>query len=121
MKGRLGLQEYSVGIRLEPLLLMKLRCLKHKHRYAATDVLSYPFNAVDIPGQLPNLPPDHPKDLGDIVLCPEFVRRQANYKDLRLRQFMVAALAHGLCHLIGYTHDTQTTAKQVRSLQGYRI
>ena len=54
-------------------------------------------------------------DLGDIFVCPRFIREQAGRDPVLLRQFLCAAVAHGLCHLLGYTHDTSDNAKQVRS------
>lgn len=57
-------------------------------------------------------------DLGDLVLCPRFIREQAGRDDMLFRQFLCATLAHGLLHLIGYTHDTEENAKQVK--QGHR-
>ena len=64
---------------------------------AATDVLSFPMNAVD---------PDGRRHIGDIALCLDIAREQvAGSRDAIPRQAARLAL-HGLLHLLGYDHET---------------
>jgi probable rRNA maturation factor len=58
----------------------------HRGKQGPTDVLSFP---IDGASQL-----DGPRELGDIVICPEHTR------DLR------EAVVHGALHLIGMDHET---------------
>ena len=53
----------------------------------ATDVLSFPIDARD------ELPADVPRQLGDVVVCPQVVGDAWR-----------GPLVHGLLHLIGYEH-----------------
>jgi probable rRNA maturation factor len=59
---------------------------EHRGRDQPTDVLSFP---VDEDG-----PAAGPRELGDVVVCPEHTR------DLR------EAVVHGVLHLCGYDHET---------------
>ena len=59
---------------------------EHRERDAATDVLSFP---VDEDGA-----PAGPRELGDIVICPE------QTEDMR------EAVVHGALHLAGMDHET---------------
>jgi probable rRNA maturation factor len=73
------------------------RVLKREHLGIdeATDVLSFPID-----GREP-LPPEVPRQLGDVVLCPEVVG------DAWRRP-----LTHGLLHLLGYEHGPEMDARE---------
>ena len=60
--------------------------LKYRGKEGPTDVLSFP---VDEAGE-----PLGPRELGDIVICPEHTA------DLR------EAVVHGALHLVGFDHET---------------
>ena len=61
----------------------------------ATDVLSFPIDGRD------ELPPGVPRQLGDVVLCPQVVG------DAWRRP-----LVHGLLHLLGYDHGAGMQARE---------
>ena len=58
----------------------------HRGRDRPTDVLSFP---VDERG-----PAGGPRELGDVVICPEHT------------QDLAEAVVHGVLHLCGYDHET---------------
>jgi probable rRNA maturation factor len=60
---------------------------EHRGNPAPTDVLSFPVDGVE-PGN------DAPRELGDIVICPEHTA------DVR------EAIVHGALHLLGMDHET---------------
>jgi probable rRNA maturation factor len=58
---------------------------EHRGKQGPTDVLSFPVDEV--------APPAGPRELGDVVICPEHTT------DLR------EAVVHGALHLVGYDHE----------------
>jgi probable rRNA maturation factor len=60
--------------------------LEHRGKSGPTDVLSFPIDGVE--------PVAGPRELGDIVICPEHT------EDLR------EAIVHGALHLTGMDHET---------------
>jgi probable rRNA maturation factor len=74
---------------------------EHRSRDRVTDVLSFP---VDETG-----PAAGPRELGDVVICPEHTRDLAE------------AVVHGVLHLCGYDHETdggEMLALQDRIMRG---
>ena len=58
-------------------------------------MLSFPIDGTD------DLPPGPPRQLGDVVLCPQVVG-----DDWR------RPLAHGLLHLLGYDHGPEMERRE---------
>ncbi len=80
----------------------EIRTLKRRHLEIdeVTDVLSFPIDGRE------QLPEGLPRQLGDVVLCPQVVgsgwRRP---------------LAHGLLHLLGYEHGPEMEELESRYLK----
>jgi probable rRNA maturation factor len=75
----------------------EIRGLKHEHLGVdeATDALAFPIDGRD------ELPRGLPRQLGDVVLCPQVVG-----EDWR------APLVHALLHLVGYDHGARMEARE---------
>jgi probable rRNA maturation factor len=73
------------------------RALKQKHLGVdeATDALAFPIDG------LAPLPDGVPRQLGDVVVCPEVVKDEWR-----------GALVHALLHLVGYDHGPEMEARE---------
>ncbi len=52
------------------------------------------------------LPADEPLPLGDLVICADVVRREAEEHGKRLSAHWAHMVVHGTLHLAGYDHET---------------
>lgn len=66
-----------------------------RHKNAATNVLSFPFEAPE------QIEVDH---LGDLVICAQVVKREAEEQDKPVDWHWAHMVVHGVLHLLGYDH-----------------
>ena len=85
---------------------------KHRDTEGATDVLSFPMwedeNGNFVPqDDWPVLP------LGDIIVCPAEVDKNARDNEKTFEEELVLVIFHGFLHLIGRDHDTEEREKSM--------
>ncbi len=96
-----GIEDGHLAVALVDAEAIQALNREHRRRDRPTDVLSFP---VDEAG-----PPVGPRELGDVVICPEHT------------EDMTEAVVHGVLHLCGYDHeldDGEMLALQGRVLKG---
>ena len=90
-----GIDEGELGLTL--VAPDEIRMLKREHLGIdePTDALAFPIDGRDL------LPPGMPRQLGDVVLCPQVVGEQWR-----------APLVHAVLHLVGYDHGAAMDARE---------
>jgi probable rRNA maturation factor len=90
-----GIDEGELGLQLVG--PDEIRTLKREHLGIdeETDALAFPIDARE------ELPPGIPRQLGDVVLCPDVVGGHWR-----------APLVHAVLHLIGYDHGEEMDARE---------
>ena len=91
----------------------EMRALNHEWRGidAPTDVLSFPMDeplAAEMPGGMPF-------ELGDILIDPAQIARQAPEFDNDAATECRLMLVHGLLHLLGYDHMEEDEAQEMEA------
>lgn len=80
-------------------------------RSGTTDVISFPVEVL-MPGLPPSADPTGPPLLlGDVMIAPDYVRRQARALGASMQDEMALILTHGVLHLLGYDHDEDAEAE----------
>lgn len=79
-----------------------------------TDVLSFPMDELR-PGSEEMLSAEGV--LGDVVICPQVARRQAEVAGHEEINEILMLLAHGMLHLVGYDHAEPEEEKEMFALQ----
>lgn len=90
-----GVESGELGVAFVP--VAEIRDLKREHLGVdeKTDVLSFPIDGRD------ELPAGVPRQLGDVVLCPEVVGSAWR-----------RPLVHGLLHLLGHDHGAEMQRRE---------
>jgi probable rRNA maturation factor len=78
-----------------------------RNKNQPTNVLSFP--GLEIDGTTPLL--------GDIVLAFETIVRESSERSIKLEDHMVHLIVHGFLHLLGYTHEVETEAQTMESIE----
>ena len=81
-----------------------------------TDVMSFPMDEL-VPGGRPDAAEPGPAILGDIVICPEFAKRQAKEARRSYDHELAMLTIHGVLHLLGYDHAEPDEEKEMFGLQ----
>ena len=94
-----GIESGDLGVAL--VAPAEMRTLKREHLGIdePTDVLSFPIDGKN------DLAPGLPRQLGDVVLCPEIVGEAWR-----------PPLVHGLLHLLGYDHGEEMERRDANLL-----
>jgi probable rRNA maturation factor len=87
-------------------------------RTGPTDVLAFPVEELR-----PGLVPDHdpagpPLVIGDVIVAPAYVSRQAAETDVGFDDEMALMIAHGILHLLGYDHIDDGDAELMERREG---
>jgi probable rRNA maturation factor len=90
-----GIDDGELGLQLVP--PDEIRALKREHLGIdeETDALAFPIDGRD------ELPEGMPRQLGDVVLCPQVVGEEWR-----------APLVHAVLHLVGYDHGSEMEARE---------
>jgi probable rRNA maturation factor len=82
-------------------------------RTGPTDVLAFPVEEL-LPGVVPDHDPQGPPlMLGDVVVAPAYVRRQAHEYGVSYEDEMALMVIHGILHLLGYDHIDEDEAERM--------
>ena len=90
---------------------------QYRGRDYATNVLSFPAVAASAAPALP---------LGDLVICPPVLHREARAQHKRLKDHWTHLFVHGVLHLIGHDHELASDAlrmerREIRILRSMGI
>ncbi len=108
LKKRKIIKNLSLELTLVFLEAPQMRALNKKYRKKnyATDILSFEGDGLE--------------SFGELVLCPEVIRKQALEHGLLLRHEYAYMVLHGILHLLGYEHEGDALkAKKMFALQDH--
>ena len=85
------------------------------NRTGPTDVLAFPVEDL-LPGVAPDPDPSGPPlMIGDVIIAPGYVKRQAIELEVPFEDEMALMVTHGILHLMGYDHQADGDASTMES------
>lgn len=98
--------DYDLGILLTTNEVMRSYNNEYRGKDKPTDILSFPYHPDLVAGERIIPETDDDKNLGDIIIAPQFVQDDLERWEQTFEQRMRVLLVHGICHLLGYDHIT---------------
>jgi probable rRNA maturation factor len=100
----LGYADFDVSILLCDSPTMHEYNKRYRDKDKPTDILSFSFYPLLRPGESIEASSEDEKNLGDIILCPEYIQNDLAQWEQSFELRLQVLLVHGICHLLGYDH-----------------
>jgi len=110
----LGYNDFDIGLWITTNATIRKFNKQYCHKDKPTSILSFAFHPKLKPDERikPKIPAD--KNLGDLIISAEFVKKDAPNWHQTFKERLNATIVHGICHLLGYTHKTDSAFKQMQ-------
>jgi len=100
----LGYDDFDLGILITDNKSIHAFNSTYREKDKPTDILSFPFHPDLKAGERIEPENEDEKNLGDIIISPEYVKADLERWDKTFEERMRILLVHGICHLLGYDH-----------------
>ena len=97
-------EDFDIGIWFTSEIMIRKYNKKYRRLDKATDVLSFPYHANLKAGEQIHVFTPDDKNLGDIIISPHVVAKDAIDADIPFDQQLQRVLIHAVLHLLGYDH-----------------
>ncbi|XP_024056980.1 endoribonuclease YbeY [Terrapene carolina triunguis] len=109
----LDVQQFDLGVICVNNRNIQLLNSTYRQKNVPTDVLSFPFHENLKAGELPQPSFRDEYNLGDVFLGVEYIYQQCQEHGEDYYSILTVTAAHGLCHLLGYQHNTEAEWEQM--------
>lgn len=107
-------EDFSLCVWLTTDQTIRLYNRRYRKQDKPTDVLSFPFYPDLNAGEKINISSDEDKNLGDLIISLPYVQRAAKEMGVDFHERLYYLVIHGICHLLGYDHITESDYKKMR-------
>ncbi len=95
--------DFDISIILVKPEVMQNYNKQYRDKDKVTDILSFPYHEINAGDRIVAQNEDD-KNLGDIIICPQYVMDDLERWQMNFDNRMNVLLVHGICHLLGYDH-----------------
>ncbi len=113
----LNYQDFDIGILFTTNNTIQKFNKKYRKKDKATDILSFPYHTELKAGEKIKINDSDDKNLGDIIISLKFAKNDALRLSHSLQEHLRILLAHGIAHLLGYDHQTESEYKKMQSFE----
>lgn len=105
----MGYEDFDLGILLTD--NQAIQCFNNDFRSKdePTDILSFPFHTDLQAGEKIIAETEDDKNVGDLIISLEYIKELCEQENKTINEHLRTLLCHGICHLLGYDHYTEST------------
>ena len=110
----LGYHDFDIGLWITTNATIRKFNKKYREKDKPTSILSFSFYPDLKPGEKIKPKTSSDENLGDLIISAEFVQQDAPNWQQPFKERLNATIVHGICHLLGYTHNTDHAFKKMQ-------
>jgi rRNA maturation RNase YbeY len=116
-----GYPTFDIGILLTNNATIRRYNKQYRSKDKATDILSFRYHADIKPHKPLVILDEDDKNLGDLILSLEYIQKAATEMNVSFEERLVVLLVHGICHLLGYDHETDADWRSMRAKEAFLL
>ena len=113
-------KNYSLNIILLGEERMRKLNAKFRRKKQVTDVLAFPKDQKKKIIPVPEIE-EEKRSLGEIVLCPQKIKKNAQKLNSPFKKELANCLIHGILHLLNYNHKSLKQRKEMRKKEEFYL
>lgn len=114
----LGYKDFDLGVLLTNNKTIQAYNKQFRGKDKPTDILSFSYHQLK-PGKRIKVLTEEDKNLGDLIISLEYVHEAAHQLHIPFKERLTTLLIHGVCHLLGYDHETDTQWRSMRAKEAF--
>lgn len=122
----MGYADFSLNILLADNATIQKYNRDYRGKDEPTDILSFPFYPDLKPGERIKADNNDEMHVGDLVISLEYINEPGYTADASdkkgaqtINDLLRTLLCHGICHLLGYDHDTDETDRMMKEKEAW--
>jgi rRNA maturation RNase YbeY len=115
----MGYADFDLGILLTDNQAIQCFNRDFRSKDEPTDILSFPFHPDLKPGEEITVASEDDKNVGDLIISLEYIKELCEQENKTINEHLRTLLCHGICHLLGYDHYTESTDKIMKERESW--
>lgn|SRR5436190_4764519 len=115
----MGYADFDLGILLTDNHTIQRFNRNFRQKDVPTDILSFPFYPGLKAGERIAAETDDEKNIGDLIISLEYIQPTCTEENKTVNEHLQTLLCHGICHLLGYDHYTESTDKVMKEKEAW--
>jgi probable rRNA maturation factor len=115
----MGYAHFDLGILLTDNQAIQCFNRDFRNKDVPTDILSFPFHTDLKPGETVVPATEDDKNIGDLIISLEYIKPLCEEENKTINEYVRTLLCHGICHLLGYDHYTESTDKIMKEKEAW--
>ncbi len=115
----MGYADFDLGILLTDNQAIQCFNRDFRSKDEPTDILSFPFHPDLKAGEKIVAESEDDKNVGDLIISLEYIKDLCEQEHKTINEHLRTLLCHGICHLLGYDHYTESTDKIMKEKESW--